>query len=568
MMFISKFNKLIRNKILWGGFAGIVVLSFVVWGTQTGGSGAEEETVGKLYGKQVPPAQFRKAYFNTYLSMSLMLGRPLQITDKLNDLMRKLAWRRMVVLRAADELGLAAPADEVAGTIAQQPFFNDNGRFSPEKYQAFAQTFLARLGASQAQFEGQVREELLINKARMLLAQTVWVAPLEIAQAFSQVYDIFQVSYAVINADDLRHRIKISDADAREYFAARREEFKLPEMARVKYAEFSFSRFVDEKSLTEETLRGYYDENIEKFSVKTTNGWSDPVPFAEAEGQIRALLAQENAVETAGDKALDFEVALAPDRAGNAPSFEEAAKAAGVTVRTSTFFSAESVVPGLEAGIDFNQAAFNLRPTPDEYFSHPIKGSNAYYIVAFDQRSDPRIPEYREVKEAVFQAALEEAARNMLNETARYLRDAAGQALKEGKTFTAALAPFGAEVIRPEPFSARSGFPVDDDDEDLAYALTKNILPLSAGELSEVIPLTNGAAIVYVESRRPESHAVFQSIRNDLGLFIQRRRVETAFYEWQEYLLKEAGFEDYAARKRTESPPEDEQEPDEDDVAP
>jgi len=65
-------------------------------------------------------------------------------------------------------------------------------------------------------------------------------------------------------------------------------------MARVKYAEFPFSRFVDEKSLTEETLRGYYDENIEKFSVKTTNGWSDPVPFAEAKDQIRARLAQEN----------------------------------------------------------------------------------------------------------------------------------------------------------------------------------------------------------------------------------------------------------------------------------
>ena len=106
MMFISKFNKLIRNKIMWGIFAFIVVISFVAWGTYTpGGSGNAEENAGKLYGKPVPADKFRKEYFNTYLSMSLMFGRPLKITEQLNDLMRKLAWRRMVVLQNAAKLG-------------------------------------------------------------------------------------------------------------------------------------------------------------------------------------------------------------------------------------------------------------------------------------------------------------------------------------------------------------------------------------------------------------------------------------------------------------------------------
>jgi len=559
-MFISRFNKLIRNKFLWSAFAVIVVLSFVAWGTQTGGRKSQEDAAGKLYGKSVPADQFRREYFNSYLSMSLMLGQPLKMTDKLNDLMRKLTWRRMVVLRTAEKLGLTVPADEVAGTIEQQPFFVENGRFNPARYQAFVQSFLSRLGASEAQFAAQVREELLINKARLLLAQAVWVAPLEIVQAFSQVYDTFVVSYIFISADDLRPRIKITDDEARKYFAAHKDDFKVPEMVRVKYAAFPFSRFVDKAGLKEETLRSYYDENIEQFSVKTTNGWSNPTPFADVEDEIRETLAQANAVDAAGDKALDFEVSLAPDRAGNAPAFETAASAAGAGVQTSVFFSLKSAVPGLDVGPDFNQAAFSLRPTPDDYFSHPIKGTNVYYIIALDKRTEARIPEYEEVKNEVSAAALEDAVNDKLNDTARYLHDTAAAAVKNGKSFAAALKFSGLEVVTTEPFSARDGFPVDD--EDLGRALTKGILMLNVGELSDIIALTNGTAFVCVESRKPADQAVFQSIRNSLGEFIKRRRAETVFYEWQEYLLKQAGFEDLSQRKPARDLPEEESEAD------
>jgi peptidyl-prolyl cis-trans isomerase D len=539
-----------------------VIISFVAWSTQTGGRRSQEDGTGKLYGKPVPADQFRKEYFNTYLSMSLMFGQPLKRTEKLNDLLRKLTWRRMIVLQTAEKMGLGVSADEVAGTIAQQPSFIENGQFNPQRYQAFVQNFLARMGASEPQFEEQVREELLINKTKMLLGQTVWVAPLEIAQAFSQVYDTFVISYIFISADDLRHKIKVTEDEARKYLAAHPDDFKIPETMRVKYATFPFSRFVDKDGLKEDVLKSYYDENIEQFSVKTTNGWSNPIPFEDVEDEIREIVAQENAVNAAGDKALDFEVSLAPDRSGNAPSFEAAALAAGAAAQTSAFFSLKSAVAGLEVGPDFNEAAFNLRPTPDDYFSHPIKGSNAYYIIAFDQKNDARIPSFTEVKKEVLAAALEEAVNDKLNDTALYLHDTAAAAIKNGKPFAATLERLGVEVITTEPFSAKSGSPIDD--EDIAYALIKNILMLNAGELSEIIALKNGSAIAYVDSRKPDDYAVFQAIRNDLGMFIKRRRAETAFFEWQEYLLKEAGFEDRLTQKRADQLPEDEPEPDKD----
>lgn len=557
-MFISKFNKLIRNRLLWGIFAFIVIISFVAWGTQTGGRKSQEDTAGKLYGKPVSADKFRKEYFNTYLSMSLMFGQPLKITDKLNELMRKLTWRRMVVIQKAEEMKLNVPADEVTGTIEQQPLFIENGQFSRKKYEAFLQTFLAKMGASEAQFEDQVREELLINKARMFVSQSVWVVPFEIAQAFSLVYDTFEVSYTVLRADELNLKVRIKEADARKYFDAHRESFKIPELVRVKYAAFPFALFINEDGLTAETLRSYYDENIERFSLKTTNGWSNPTPFEDVEKEIRSQLAFDNAITTAGDKALDLEVSLAPDRAGNAPSFEAAVSTAGVTVATSAFFSLKEKIPGLNAGLDFNQAAFSLRPTADDYFSHPIRGSNAYYIVAFDQRKDARIPDFEEVKEQVFAAAKEEAAEENLNQLARYLHDKAAAAVKNGRSLGEALKSCGIEVITTEPFSAKSGFP--DDDENIVYALTKNIMTYNAGELTDIIPLQDGVAIAWIKSRKSADNAVFQAIKNDLGMFIRRKRAETVYYEWQEYLLKKADFEDNLIRKSAGQLPEDEPE--------
>lgn len=551
MMFISRFNKLIRNRIIWAIFAFIVVVSFVAWGTRTGGPRPEDDLAGKLYGKPVTAEHFRREYFNTYLSMALMFGRPLKVTDQLNELLRKLAWRRMVVLQTAAEMGLTVAADEVTSTIEQQPFFVENGQFRRERYQAFVQSFLARINASEAQFERQVREELLINKARLALAQAAWVAPLELAQVFAQVYDTFVVSYVYLAKDDLRPEIKISETEARKYFAGHREDFKIPETVRVKYAAFPFQQFVKPESLSQEALRAYYDENLEHFSVKTTNGWASTA-FEKVEDEIRAKLAWENAVGAAGDKALDFEVALAPDRAGRAPAFEAAAQAINANAQTSAFFARQGAVPGLAVDADFNQAAFNLRPTPEDYFSHPLKGSNAYYVIAFEQRRDARLPEYEEAQAAARAASAEAALQEKLKERAGELHAAAAAALEKGKSFQAALRPFGVEVVTTEAFAPKSGLPVDD--EALAFGLLQAAVGLNAGELSEVIALEDGLAIAYVDARRPADQATFQALRRELEQFIKRKRAETVFYEWQEYLLKQAKFEDRVLQKRQALP--------------
>lgn len=542
MMFITKFNALIRNKILWSIFAFMVVVSFVAWQTRTGARDANPEgAVGKLNGKLVPPEAFRQAYFNSYLGMTLMIGRPLNVTEKVDQALKKMAWRRLVTLREVPQLKVTVGDDEVTGTIRQQPLFAANGQFSPERYQAFVGQFLATLNASESQFKEYMRQEILINKIRYLLAQAVWVAPLEINQVFHQLYDTFVISYATLERDSVERRVAITMDDAREYYEEHIEEFKVPEKMRVKYVAVPVEAFVDEGRYAEADLRAYYDEHIDDYTPAGTDAWASAQSFEEVEDDVRRKLAWEEAVAQAGDKAADFEVTLAPDRDGRAPTFEEAARAAGLPVKTSAVFALNERIPGLKVGLDFNKTAFELRQTPDEYFSHPVKGADAFYVLAGQDKWDARIPEFAEVKSAAWSATREQAVTDRLEQMGAAIQQQAAAALKRGVSFERALASIGLEVNTTEPFSVRTG--LEEEESEWFYALVKAILMHNTGELTDPIPLTDGVMLAHIDIRQSASQTVFESIKADLAKYIKRRREGLLFSEWQDYLLAAAKFE-------------------------
>ena len=551
MMFISKFNKLIRNKYIWSSFAFIVILSFVVWQTNTSGISEEEarNAAGKLDGKPVPAAEMRSAYFNSYLYMSLMVGHPLKVTPRVDEALKHMAWRRLIALRAAQEARLASSPEEVVAAIQQQPFFQENGQFSHVRYAAFVQQFLANLRATENQFEDHIRQEILMSKARLMLAQATWVAPLEIEQVYHQLYDTFVVSYVTLTRDELQHTVKVSDAEAQSYFETHTNDFIIPQKMRVKYVTFPFARFMDEGAVEDANLRSYYDEHIEEFTTRGTGDLLSARSFEEVENTLRDQLAWETAREVADDQAADFEVALAPDRKGQAPSFETAARAIGLPVSTSAVFALHERVPGLQVGLDFNKVAFALRPTPDDYFSYPVRGSNACYVLAFDEKIDARGSAYDEVRAEALARALEQAGSNKLAQTVETIHQAMADALQHGKTFDQAIRPYRLEVMTTDPFAVRTGLDVED--KDTFYELTKKILFLNAGELTDVIPIEGGMMIGHVDSRIIANRTLLKSIKNELGQYIRKRREDLAFREWQEYLLTAHKFEDTASKKQS-----------------
>jgi len=266
-MLISKFHKLIQSKLLWATFLVIVVFTFVIWGTQvpTQTDNASASSPGSLNGEPVPAARFREAYFNTYLTVVMAVARPINITPAIDEQLRKAAWQRLAALDEAGRLGLSATDDEVAAAIQQHEGFSTEGQFNKAAYKAFVQNFLARMGFTERQFEEHVRQEIVMQKARILVDRMTLVTPLELRRAFSSVSDRFRVDYVALGRDLVEGAVKVTREEARAYFDKNPAEFTIPEQVKVKYVRFAAAPFIPKVKVTEEDAQLYYDEHLSEF---------------------------------------------------------------------------------------------------------------------------------------------------------------------------------------------------------------------------------------------------------------------------------------------------------------
>ena len=574
-MLISKFHRLIQSRLLWASFLVIIIFTFVVWGMRSPGASKrarEQMSAGQLYGKYVSQEEFRGAYFNTYMSVVLMVGRPLDMTRDLDKELRAAAWRRLATLKKAADLGITATEDEVVATIQHHPGFADEGRFNPNRYMAFVQNMLAPMGFSSSQFEDHIRQEIVMQKLQAMIRPTILVSPSEIMRAYSSLTDKFSVEYVVITTNDVMKEVKVTEEDAEKFFNADPKFFTIPEKVRVKYVRIPVDDFlaIVTTNITEEDALAYYDEHIEDYTVTNevavtakkdadkeadTNETASAsnvvaqvtnkvttLAFDQVKTNIMTILQRSAARDLASEAATDFAVSLAPDRDDNSIPFEEAVSNASrkLEVGTAGPFALREKVEGIDAPA-FNHTAFALKKTPEEYFSDAVVGSNYVYVIALEEKIPARVPEYKEVAEEVMEAATENAIADALAKKAPEVRDAVTKALADDKTFASALKPFKLKAEKLENFSATSR----DVTNEYFDTIVSGILTHNEGEVTDVLPTETGEVlVVYVAHRTPGLAGGLETLKPQIIETIKRQRVRLLYDDWQEYLLKEAGFEE------------------------
>ncbi|MBN1270349.1 MAG: SurA N-terminal domain-containing protein [Kiritimatiellae bacterium] len=571
-MMIAKFHRLIQSRLLWGAFLVIIVFTFVIWGMQTpkqARAALEKVSPGKLDGKWVPPEEYRAAFFNSYLSLMLMLGQPIDASKAEKEL-REAAWRRIATLRAARKLGASASDREVVATIQHHPGFVQQGRFSQVHYNAFIMNMLAPLGISEPAFEEHVREEIMIQKVRNVLDQTMLISPYEVQRAFSTITDTFTIEFVEITTNEVRGEVKLAEDDVKARFYRDPSAFTLPEHVRVKYVRFPVADHLAEVSVSEDDALEYYNDHLEDYSeeVVATNDetqaeaeteLSESVPpqtktvtqpFEDVKAGIVEQLTIEAARRKAADLATDLVVELAPDREGQAPAFDEAIAKFDLQAETLPPFALTEELADIDAGPAFNRAAFALAKNPEDYFSDAVPGTNYVYVIALEEHIAARVPEFEEVAEDVRLIAQAEALEQALIDKAQAVREAALKAVADGKTLADAVKPFGLKTKRLEDFTAAS----DLEDEPYAPLLLRAVLVRNQGELTEPIPTRESLLLAHVEKREAGDVATYASLRPQIVQTLRRERQRALFDEWQSYLLEKAAFEE----RKLEPEPEDE----------
>ena len=484
------------------------------------------------------------------------------MTKKIDDEIRKSAWRRIVALNQAKDLGLGASDEEVMATIQAHPGFTTDGRFNANQYNAFVQNSLAGLGFSELQFEEHIRGEIALQKLQHMVQQAALVSPFDIDRTFRSLSDKFDVEYVAMTVTNFEKEVAVTREDAHKFFLADPERFMIPEMVRVKYVQIPVQKYLSELTVTnEDDALAYYDEHINDYRV--TNAVTETVTNFFAAGSNTVETVMTNKVETldfdqvktnifeamtrqaakdrAAEMATDFVVSLAPDRDGNSTKFEDVAAKVNLEVRKLEPFAIEDEIPDIDAGLLFNHTAFNLNMSKDDYFSDAVIGSNYVYVIALDERIPARVPEFKEVADKAMAAARENALAETLSKKANEIREAAIKAIDKGGTFAQALNPYDLKPVKLKEFTATEASKQTNDYIDV---ILRGILPRNQGEVTDLLPADNAVVIAYVDKRMPGGSSAFDSLKQQIAETVKRQRARILFEDFQDYLLNQAKFKE------------------------
>ena len=534
-MMISKFNKIIHNKTVWLIFAIFISLAFVgvYTGSQTGSSKADQamsQIAGKLWGAEVTRQEFGVAYQSVYVMYSMMSGRPLNVDEEMDEVIRRSAWQRVATLKKAHQMGLTVTADQVVNLIKGERIFQNpqTGQYDANAYNAFIHGFLPRTGMDAKGFEKMMSEQVLIRKASTTAAQGALVTDDEIKKAFHLYTDKLTVDYAALPRS-LAGTIEISDEDALQYFTENAKQFRLPKKRIAHFIEFNVSDYTNTVEVADEIIAQIYESNKQRYLVQetTTNAVPEYRPLEEVKSEIYEIVASDLSRRAAANAADAFVAELA----GEGATFEGEAEKAGLTVVVNTpAFAATDRVRGVDLTAPFARSTFALELSPTQYYSDPVVGRETVYVIALKKELPDFLPEFDVVKADAMESARIAATEKAYIVKAEMVHAEIEAALKSGTAFADAISKYSLEVQETEAFNISTP-----PEGDFSREIMAATVQFDKGTLVDLINTPDEFLLAYIsEKELADEAATLPSMREDLAASIRQEKAARLAQAWQE----------------------------------
>src|ERR1039458_2057756 len=292
---------------------------------------------------------------------------------------------QMVTERAlayeATRLGFQVTDADLADTIRQTaPGLFQDGKFVGTD--AYA-NMLAQQNISIAEFESDLRRQILITRLREVAIEGTIVTPLEIEQAYRKKNEKIKIEYVKIPNDKYRGEVQPSAEDMQRFYKANSARYVTPETKNLVILIADPAKMELAATPADADLRRLYSQNLDSFRTPErikvrhillkTDGKAaseDPKIKAEAEDLLKQIRG-----------GADF-AALAKKNSEDTGSAANGGEYPGFVTRGQT-------VP------EFERAAFSLKPGQT---SDLVKTQYGYHIIQVLQHEDARLRPFEEAK--------------------------------------------------------------------------------------------------------------------------------------------------------------------------
>lgn len=278
----------------------------------------------------------------------------------------------------AGRMGFTITEEELGNALRSMLGNILQGGFDKERYTAF----LAQQNMTVADFEGNVRKQMLLTKLRNIVLEGVVVTPDEIEAEYRRRNEKVKLDYISFSTESLKKQVTVSPADLEKFFSINKAAFRMPEKRSFEVLVANEEKIGASLNISEDDLRKIYASSLDRYRsgervmarhilLMTQNKSADDTKKLEA--KAADLLKQ---VKSGGDFA---EIAKKnSDDPGSAPKGGDLG-----------WVTKGQMVPNFEA------TAFSLKKGET---SNVIKTEYGFHIVQVTDREDARVKPFDEVK--------------------------------------------------------------------------------------------------------------------------------------------------------------------------
>ena len=486
----------------------VVILAFIILYIPSflrPDAAGNNDVVASVEGREITVSRFRQAYQQQMQSYRAQFGGNVD-----ERMLKQLGIDQRIVqqmieeetgLAEASKLGITATDEEVQTRIATMPGLQENGQFIGEqRYRQLLQ--MQNPPMSPHDFEEQIRRGITLQKLHSALTNWITVSDKELGDEYKRRNEKVKLAVVSFPADKFREGIQPTDAELNTYFEAHKNELKIPEKRKVKYALVDMQAIRNRTQVSAQDIQRSYEDNQQQYSTPEqvrashillkTEGKDD----ATVKKQAEDLLAQVK-------KGADF-AELATKY-----SEDDASKTKGGDL---DFFGKGTMVP------EFDKAAFSMKPGE---ISDLVKSQFGYHIIKVTDKKPATTKSLDEVRAQIedqikWDRAQTEAQR-IADDVAKSLKKPADlDTVAKGRGLTVGESTL---FSKDEPIAGLG----------MAPAVAERAFEMKDGDVSEPIRTPQGFAFITVTGRQdpyvPKLDEVKAKVRDEV---IKQKATEVA----------------------------------------
>lgn len=260
------FDAVRNNKRIAQIILALLIVPFAFFGLDSyftdGPGGNEVATVG---GSKISMNEFDQALRDQQDRLRQSMGGQVDRAMLESEAMRRsvvenLVNQRLLAMHAANS-GIIVTQQQLQQVIATVPAFQEDGRFSLERYEAAVRA----QGMTPAMFEARLGQDLRIQQVALAVGQSAFTAQASVQRFLEAQLEERKVSELKFLPDAFLAQVELPDDAAKKYYDANPERFERPARLRAEYLVFDENALLKQVSVSDDEIRKFYEANTARF---------------------------------------------------------------------------------------------------------------------------------------------------------------------------------------------------------------------------------------------------------------------------------------------------------------